>query len=346
MQVSPLSASLQKRTCSCSVCGLWPVWKKRSRPPLRSPVLLSTRVTCQLMWPGGDVSRSGKNQMFSFTSGASVLSFSRRRQANVSTYPDSLALHAQGSGSITPPKDINISDKLKQKKKKERKNGVICVSWHIPTPLKPENVLHYTSLLRFDPCWCCLMAPQSAGQQGVVVPLRLTSTRLFLAKDLLTARLTLWSAQERTAPPSPYKIPYWHDPFDGNRQKDGGYKTIMRRGLTSSQLMESSSSFGEAVGRVGLSITWFMIYFALHVFSQVSESYSQLEQRGLGVCFAEDKLKLDTFISAWCSWGAGDSLIKKWLSLITQLQMQEEVTVPVKWREKSKGAQNVYKAQP
>lgn len=41
-----------------------------------------------------------------------------------------------------------------------------------------------------------------------------------------------------------------------------------------------------------------MIYSALHMCSQVSESYSQLEQQGLWVCFAEDKLKLDAFISA------------------------------------------------
>lgn len=71
------------------VSGLWPgrpEWKKRSRPPLRSPILLSTRVTCQLMWPSWDVNRSGKNQMFSFTSGASTLFFSRRWQANMSRY--------------------------------------------------------------------------------------------------------------------------------------------------------------------------------------------------------------------------------------------------------------------
>lgn len=41
-----------------------------------------------------------------------------------------------------------------------------------------------------------------------------------------------------------------------------------------------------------------MIHSVLHVCSQVSGSYTQLEQRGLGVCFCEDKLKLDTFISA------------------------------------------------
>lgn len=48
--------------------------------------LLCTRVTCQLMWPSWDVNRSGKNQMFSFTSGASTLFLSRRWQANMSRY--------------------------------------------------------------------------------------------------------------------------------------------------------------------------------------------------------------------------------------------------------------------
>lgn len=55
--------------------------------------LLCTRVTCQLMWPSWDVNRSGKNQMFSFTSGASTLFFSRRWQANMSRYwPGTLGL--------------------------------------------------------------------------------------------------------------------------------------------------------------------------------------------------------------------------------------------------------------
>lgn len=49
-------------------------------------LLLCTRVTCQLMWPSWDVNRSGKNQMFSFTSGASTLFLSRRWQANMSRY--------------------------------------------------------------------------------------------------------------------------------------------------------------------------------------------------------------------------------------------------------------------
>lgn len=41
-----------------------------------------------------------------------------------------------------------------------------------------------------------------------------------------------------------------------------------------------------------------MIHSVLHVCSQVSGSCTQLEQRGLGVRFHEDNLKLDTFISA------------------------------------------------
>lgn len=79
--------------CVSGLWPAWPMWKKRSRPPLRSPILLCTRVTCQLMWPSWDVNRSGKNQMFSFTSGASTLFFSRRWQANMSRYwPGTLGL--------------------------------------------------------------------------------------------------------------------------------------------------------------------------------------------------------------------------------------------------------------
>lgn len=80
--------------------------------------------------------------------------------------------------------------------------------------------------------------------------------------------------------------------------KNGGCKNIIKERLISGQLMETSSSFGEGWGQ-RLSIeAWFMICSVLHVCSQVSGSYTQLEQQGLGVCFSEDKLKLDTFISA------------------------------------------------
>lgn len=68
-----------------------------------------------------------------------------------------------------------------------------------------------------------------------------------------------------------------------------------------------------------------MICSVLHVCSQVSESYTQLEQQGLGVCFSEDKLKLDTFISA----SAAEELVtayQKSFSLITPLKMWERVT--------------------
>lgn len=49
--------------------------------------------------------------------------------------------------------------------------------------------------------------------------------------------------------------------------------------------METSSSFGEALEGMGLGgvlsvEAWFMIYSVLHVCSQVSESYTQLEQPG------------------------------------------------------------------
>lgn len=72
-----------------------------------------------------------------------------------------------------------------------------------------------------------------------------------------------------------------------------------------------------------------MIYSVLHVCSQVSGSYTQLEQQGLGVCFCEDKLKLDTFISA----SAAEEPVtayQKSFSLITRLKVWEIVTVPDK----------------
>lgn len=131
----------------------------------------------------------------------------------------------------------------------------------------------------------------------------------------------------------------------------GGYKNIIKKKrLISSQLVETSSSFGGGSGRgmmwgQWLSIeAWFMIHSVLHVCSQVSGSCTQLEQRGLEVCFREDKLKLDTFISA----RAAEELVtayQKSFPLITRLKVCEIVTVPDKWKEESKGTQNVYKAQ-
>lgn len=165
-------------------------------------------------------------------------------------------------------------------------------------------------------CSRCLMDPHSTGQQGVAVLLRLTSTRLFLAEDLLTAHLTLWSAHERqlTVADSwntPRTISLYNTLLTlfmrwglqltfrrKKKPKNGGCKNIIKERLISGQLMETSSSFGEGWGQ-RLSIeAWFMICSVLHVCSQVSWSYTQLEQQGLGVCFSEDKLKLDTFISA------------------------------------------------
>lgn len=79
-----------------------------------------------------------------------------------------------------------------------------------------------------------------------------------------------------------------------------------------------------------------MIRSVLHVCSQVSGSYTQLEQQGLGVCFSEDKLKLDTFISA----SATEQLVtadQKSFPLISHhLKMWEIVTVCDKQRKKNK----------
>lgn len=193
-------------------------------------------------------------------------------------------------------------------------SGSVCFIADSDT-LKPENVLHYTFTLGSEVCSHCLMDPHSTGQQGVALLLRLTSTRLFLAEDLLTAHLTLWSAHERQLTvadswntPSPhFPIRYLIDCLHLMRTSTnfqmtkpekslvGGYrkKISWRERLVSSQLMETSGVFGEALEgvRVGgrgqrLSIeAWFMIYSVLHVCSQVSGSYTQLEQQGLGVCF-------------------------------------------------------------
>lgn len=72
-----------------------------------------------------------------------------------------------------------------------------------------------------------------------------------------------------------------------------------------------------------------MIHSVLHVCSQVSGSCTQLEQQGLGVCFREDKLKLDTFISARAA-EEPVTAYQKSFSLITQLKVWEIVTVPDK----------------
>lgn len=77
-----------------------------------------------------------------------------------------------------------------------------------------------------------------------------------------------------------------------------------------------------------------MIHSVLHVCSQVSESCTQLEQRGLAVCFfvfffCEDKLKLDTFISARAA-EEPVTAYQKSSSLITQLKVRQIVTVPDK----------------
>lgn len=199
----------------CGLRGL--CWKKRSRPPLRSAILLCTRVTCQLMWPRWDVNRSGKNQMFSFTSGASTLFFSRRWQANMSRYwPGTLGLweggHALGARvqktsryncargrasqacrSLTATYDhiTSTSDALLMQS--YRPKVAHSASQQIPTPRNLK--MAFTTPLRCH-LMCvrhCLMDPRLTG----LARLRLTSTRLFLAEDLLTAHLTLWSAHKR-----------------------------------------------------------------------------------------------------------------------------------------------------
>lgn len=91
-----------------------------------------------------------------------------------------------GEGHLT----TCASDQQREKKKKKKQLQLFTAT----PPPKPENVLHYTSVLGIccETCSRCLMmSVRAAGQQGVAVLLRLTSTRLFLAEDLLTAHLTL-----------------------------------------------------------------------------------------------------------------------------------------------------------
>lgn len=239
--------------------------------------------------------------------------------------------------------------------------------------LKPENVLHYTFTLRFKVCSHCLMDPHSTGQQGVALLLRLTSTRLFLAEDLLTAHLTLWSAHERQLTvadswnmPSPISLYatlltvciWWglQPTFRWQKQKKSGRWVQKRyhKGAVGFQpahgnqwCLRGGSGRGEGGGRgQRLSIeAWFMIYSVLHVCSQVSGSYTQLEQQGLGVCFCEDKLKLDTFISA----SAAEELVTAYQkSFFFDHPTQSVGNSNRPWQvkgKKSKGTQNVYKAQ-
>lgn len=183
-------------------------------------------------------------------------------------------------------------------------SGSVCFIADSDT-LKPENVLHYTFTLGSEVCSHCLMDPHSTGQQGVALLLRLTSTRLFLAEDLLTAHLTLWSAHERQLTvadswntPSPhFPIRYLIDCLHLMRTSTnfqmtkpekslvGGYRKRYHKG--NGWFPASSWKPVVSLGRgQRLSIeAWFMIYSVLHVCSQVSGSYTQLEQQGLGVCF-------------------------------------------------------------
>lgn len=168
---------------------------------------------------------------------------------------------------------------------------------------------------------------QSAGHRGVALLLSLPSTRLFLAEDSLTAHLTLWSAHERqltvagsSNTPFPYTIPYWHISSDedfavrwkrGRKCTDDGYKNIIKKRSTSSQLMETSISFGEALGRAGLSIR--SLIYDLLSFAYVFTGFCKLLSiRAAGVMgmFCRGKVKAWHVYFCLCSWGAGDSLIK------------------------------------
>ncbi|KAI4823821.1 hypothetical protein KUCAC02_012378, partial [Chaenocephalus aceratus] len=85
-----------------------------------------------LMWPSGDVSSSGKNQMFSFTSGASTLFFSRRWQANMSRYrPGTLGLggrsRTQSRSHLPSRTDLDsVKALMVEARQKERHFLLLC----------------------------------------------------------------------------------------------------------------------------------------------------------------------------------------------------------------------------
>lgn len=240
-------------------------------------------------------------------------------------------------------------------------SGSVCFIADSDT-LKPENVLHYTFTLGSEVCSHCLMDPHSTGQQGVALLLRLTSTRLFLAEDLLTAHLTLWSAHERQLTvadswntPSPhFPIRYLIDCLHLMRTSTNFQMTKPEKSLVGGYIKryhEGNGWFPASSWKpVGAAAVYRSLIYDLLSFACVFTGFWELHSiRAAGVrsmFFCEDKLKLDTFISA----SAAEEPVtayQKSFSLITRLKVWEIVTVPDKWKgeKKSKGTQNVYKAQ-
>lgn len=140
-------------------------------------------------------------------------------------------------------------------------------SQQIPTPrnLKVRQVTPLRSdLMCVRIVWRIHVRP---GSRGLAVLLGLTSTRLFQAEDLLTAHLTLWSAHERQLTAADSRkthrapFPYMWYRIDTShlmrtstkffeKSLHGEDKNIIKKRLISSQLVETSSSFGEALGGV------------------------------------------------------------------------------------------------
>lgn len=88
------------------------------------------------------------------------------------------------------------------------------------------------------------------------------------------------------------------------------YENMLEKRLTSSQPAESRASPGGAAA-VCRRLIYDPLSFAC-VFTGFWELHSirAAGEGGFEVCFGEDKLKLDAFISAGASRGAGDSLSK------------------------------------
>lgn len=186
MQVSlSLCHSLSANNRFLCVSGLWPVCTRKEVGHGRRGLRFSsvTRVTCQLMWPRLRCEQVWQEpNVFIYLRGIYTL-HSSLAGGGRPTCRDSRAWDCglRGRGS---PDNMCI-------RSTERKRQLQLFT--ATPPPKPENVLHYTSVLRMccETCSRCLMSVRCAGQQGVAVLLRLTSTRLFLAEDLLTAHLTL-----------------------------------------------------------------------------------------------------------------------------------------------------------
>lgn len=252
------------------------------------------------MWPSWDVNGSGKNQMFSFylrgicallQQGGGGLTCqdtgpglwvlrerSRTRKLRFRETSSYNALHegkaartcALHTALASQLNSINIRCVTDAVKDRPMVALGLSASQQIPTPrnLKVRQVTPLPSdLMCVRIVWWIHVRP---GSRGLAVLLRLTSTRLFLAEDLLTAHLTFvicawetanscWQPKKTHRAPFPYT---WYRIDTSHLMRTstkffekslhGEDKNIIKKRLISSQLVETSSSFGEALGGVGV----------------------------------------------------------------------------------------------